>query len=159
MSTRRNREAAIAALYQAGMGQLDWGEALAVLADGGVRHSGELHVPGAPGLRATVFGLAPGRAAVLLTDPWRHRDLPLRSLRQRFELTEAEARVVQRIAAGDTIRQAAERIGIGYETARTQLKSAMAKSGWRRQSEMLADVFGELLPFGTSPVEGDSRPG
>jgi DNA-binding CsgD family transcriptional regulator len=149
MSTRRNREAAIAALYQAGMGQLDWGEALAVLADGGVRHSGELHVPGAPGLRATVFGLAPGRAAVLLTDPRRHRDLPLRSLRQRFELTEAEARVVQRIAAGDTIRQAAERIGIGYETARTQLKSAMAKSGWRRQSEMLADVFGELLPFGT----------
>jgi hypothetical protein len=35
----------------------------------------------------------------------------------------------------------------------------MAKNGWRRQSEMLADVFGELLPFGTSPVEGDSRPG
>lgn len=121
-----------------------------VLADGGVRHSGELHVPGAHGLRATVFGLAPGRAAVLLTDPLQRREFPLQALRQRFELTEAEARVVQRITAGNTIRQTAVHIGIGYETARSQLKSAMAKNGWQRQSEMLAGVFGELLPFGTN---------
>jgi DNA-binding CsgD family transcriptional regulator/PAS domain-containing protein len=122
----------------------------AVLEDGGIRHAGELGIPSSPGLRATVFGLGSGKVAVLITDPLRHRDLPLSAFRQRFELTEAEARVVQRITAGNTIRQTAVHIGIGYETARSQLKSAMAKNGWRRQSEMLAGVFGELLPFGTN---------
>jgi DNA-binding CsgD family transcriptional regulator len=119
-----------------------------VLADGGVRHVGALGLSPAPRLRATLFGMAPGTAAILMTDPLRHRDLPLRALRRRFELTDAEARVVRRIVAGDTIRQAAERLGIGYETARSQIKSAMARNGWRRQSQMLADVFSELLPFG-----------
>lgn len=120
----------------------------AVLDGGGVRHAGTLGLASFPALRATAFGLGDGAAAVLVTDPLRQQNLPLAAFRQRFGLTAAEARVVQRIAAGDTLRQAAERIGIGYETARSQLKSAMARNGWRRQSAMLADVFGELLPFG-----------
>jgi len=124
-----------------------------VFSGGGVRHAGELRLEAHPRLRATVFALGPRRAAVLLTDPLRRRNLPLGAFQQRFSLTEAEARVVQRLATGESLKQAATHIGIGYETARTQLKSAMGKNGWRRQSEILADVFSELLPFGSSSTD------
>lgn len=119
-----------------------------VLAGGGVRYAGALELPMFPGLRATVFGMQSGTAAILITDPLRQQNLPMGALRRRFVLTEAEARVVQRLAAGDSLRQAANHIGIGYETARSQFKSAMTRNGWRRQSAMLSEVFSELLPFG-----------
>ena len=120
----------------------------AVFAAGGVQYTGVLGLATFPHLRATVFGLDGGSAAVLLTDPSKQRDLPLEAFIQRFGLTEAEARVCRALAAGDSLKEAAERIGIGYETARTQLKSAMAKNGWRRQATMLGEIYSELLPFG-----------
>ena len=119
-----------------------------VLVAGGIRHAGTLGLSPFPQLRATVFALSDDRAAILLVDPLRQQDLPLDAFRQRFALTEAEARVVRRIARGDSLREAAEQIGIGYETARSQLKSAMARNGWRRQSALLVDVLAELLPLG-----------
>jgi DNA-binding CsgD family transcriptional regulator len=125
-----------------------------VLASGGVRHAGTLGLSAMPLLRATVFGLQTGTAAVLLTDPTRQENLPIDAFRQRFALTLAEARIVQRLAAGETLREAAERCGIAYETARAQLKSAMAKNDWRRQAQMLADIYGELVPFGSTGADG-----
>lgn len=131
----------------------------AVLVAGGVRHAGTLELPRFEQLRATVFELSDDRAAVLIIDPLRQRNLPLDAFRQRFALTEAEARVVRRLVHGDSLREAAEHIGIGYETARSQLKSAMAKNGWRRQSALLVAVLAELLPLGQlSRRPSGSRP-
>jgi DNA-binding CsgD family transcriptional regulator len=35
---------------------------------------------------------------------------------------------------------------VTYETARTHLKNAMRKNGWRNQGEMIVEVMAELLP-------------
>ncbi len=57
-------------------------------------------------------------------------------------LTDAEGRVVNKLVDGQTLRQAAEDLGIGYETARTHLKRAMAKAGVRRQVELITAAIG-----------------
>jgi len=48
-------------------------------------------------------------------------------------LTPAEARVASLIASGHTGRQAAEHLGISYNTLKTHLKQVFAKTGARRQ--------------------------
>jgi DNA-binding CsgD family transcriptional regulator len=40
-------------------------------------------------------------------------------LKNRFGLTPAEARLVQRLVSGDSLRSAAKALGIKYETVRT----------------------------------------
>jgi DNA-binding CsgD family transcriptional regulator len=44
-------------------------------------------------------------------------------LKERFELTPAEARLVLRLVAGESLRSAAQALNIGYETARTTLNA------------------------------------
>ncbi len=53
-----------------------------------------------------------------------------------FGLTGAEARIAIEIGAGNSLAEAAERHGIGYETARTQLRAVFAKTDTRRQSQV-----------------------
>ena len=48
-------------------------------------------------------------------------------LKERFGLTPAEARLVLRIVAGDSLRSSAAALGIGYETARTTLSRFSTK--------------------------------
>ena len=62
-------------------------------------------------------------------------------LKERFGLTPAEARLVLRIVAGDSLRSSAAALGIGYETARTTLKSVFHKTGTRRQAELVIVVI------------------
>src|SRR5262249_26229261 len=53
-----------------------------------------------------------------------------------FGLTTAEARLAQRIGAGEPLRNAADAEGITYETARTRLKSIFAKTSTTRQAQL-----------------------
>ena len=53
-----------------------------------------------------------------------------------FGLTGAEAQIAIEIGAGNSLAEAAERHGIGYETARTQLRAVFAKTDTRRQSQV-----------------------
>jgi DNA-binding CsgD family transcriptional regulator len=62
-------------------------------------------------------------------------------LRERFDLTPAEARLVLRLVAGESLRSSALALGIGYETARTTLKSIFHKTGTRRQLELVIVVL------------------
>jgi DNA-binding CsgD family transcriptional regulator len=62
-------------------------------------------------------------------------------LRERFGLTPAEARLVLRLVAGDSLRSSAATLGIGYETARTTLKSVFYKTGTCRQVELVIMVI------------------
>ena len=58
-------------------------------------------------------------------------------LRSTYGLTPSEIRLTLRLAAGDALRQAANEIGISYQTARTRLKFIFQKTGVRRQAELV----------------------
>jgi DNA-binding CsgD family transcriptional regulator len=58
-------------------------------------------------------------------------------LTENFGLTPAEARLVLRLVAGDSLRSSAAALGIGYETARTTLKLVFHKTGTCRQAELV----------------------
>lgn len=74
-------------------------------------------------------------AAVLIS----HQDQrPLDGVAQRaLGLTAAEARLASKLATGRQIVDASEELGISPHTARTQLKAIFAKTGARRQSELI----------------------
>ncbi|RWL78660.1 MAG: helix-turn-helix transcriptional regulator [Mesorhizobium sp.] len=58
------------------------------------------------------------------------------ALAERFRLTPSEARLALHIGSGTSVREAAGREGIAFETARSRLKAIYAKTGARRQSEL-----------------------
>ena len=65
-------------------------------------------------------------------------------LRSHFGLSPAEARLALRLVAGETLRSAAVKLGIGYETARTHLKNIFDKTGTCRQAELVGFIFTAL---------------
>jgi DNA-binding CsgD family transcriptional regulator len=66
-------------------------------------------------------------------------------LRCHFGLTPAEARLALQLVAGETLRSAAAKLGISYETARTHLKTVFNKTGTCRQAELVI-VLATALP-------------
>jgi DNA-binding CsgD family transcriptional regulator len=81
--------------------------------------------------------LASAQAAVVLVDPRARAVTPEASLKSAFGLTQAEARLASRMAAGDALEQICDRLGIAKETGRNQLKSIFAKTGVNRQAELV----------------------
>lgn len=76
-------------------------------------------------------------------------------LQARFDLTPAEARLVRRLVAGDSLKSSAEALGIGYETARNDLKAIFDKTGTRRQMELVVLV---IQAMETMPGAPDGQP-
>jgi DNA-binding CsgD family transcriptional regulator/GAF domain-containing protein len=102
-------------------------------------------VPVRPPLDAvTAQFLTRARAIVLVVDaiPGEPPDPAL--VRDLFGLTLGEARVAALVGSGQAPREAAERLGIAEETARTTLKRVFAKVGVSRQSE-LASLLTKLV--------------
>lgn len=62
-------------------------------------------------------------------------------------LTAAEARLAAKLAAGRQIADASTELGISTHTARTQLKAIFAKTGARRQSELI-EILKRVSAFG-----------
>lgn len=62
----------------------------------------------------------------------------MRLARDLLNVTTGEARVAALVASGPAPREAAQRLGISVETARTTLKRVVAKVGVSRQSELAA---------------------
>jgi DNA-binding CsgD family transcriptional regulator len=80
-----------------------------------------------------------GSVLVLLSDPDKATRLaPAAVLAQAFGLTPAEARLATLLGQGVPIHDAANSLGIAYETARNQLKAIYAKTETHRQSELVA---------------------
>jgi len=63
---------------------------------------------------------------------------PVKSLGRLFELTPAEIRLLQRLVDGIHLSDAAARLHISLNTARTQLKAIFRKTGRRTQGQLVA---------------------
>jgi DNA-binding CsgD family transcriptional regulator len=66
-----------------------------------------------------------------------------------FDLTPAEARVARSLAAGQTLKVIAAENGTSANTVRTQLNAVLSKTGYRRQSDVVALLNG-LRPPGSA---------
>jgi DNA-binding CsgD family transcriptional regulator len=103
------------------------------------KNAGPLLVTVAP-VPADRFAL-PRRLAILcVEDPWGTIAPDARKIALALGVTAAEARLVAALAEGTGLRQAAARLGIAYNTARTQLRSVLEKSGMHGQAELMYRV-------------------
>ena len=71
-------------------------------------------------------------------------------LKNRFDLTPAEARLVLRLMTGETLQSAANALGIKYGTVRSHLKSVFKKTGVCRQAELVIVVVRAMNQKSTS---------
>ena len=69
---------------------------------------------------------------------------PIDRLQCHFRLTLAEARLALHLVAGETLRSAALKLGISYETARSSLKNIFRKTETCRQAELVLVVLTAL---------------
>ncbi|MGC4394540.1 helix-turn-helix transcriptional regulator [Hydrogenophaga sp. T2] len=65
-------------------------------------------------------------------------------LRHAHGLTPAEARLAEALLDGLSLRDAADRLGLTYGSARTRLKGVFVKTGVHRQAELIARLQREL---------------
>lgn len=85
-------------------------------------------------------------AIILLADPDADRPLSDRVLSQVFGLSAAEIRLANLIMRGLSTKDAADQLNIGYETARTELKTIFQKTDVHRQAEFVALLRRIALP-------------
>ena len=81
---------------------------------------------------------------------------PIDLLQRHFGLAPAEARLALHLVAGETLRSAAVKLSISYETARTCLKHIFRKTGTCRQAELVIVIL-TALPGCVQPI--DRAPG
>ena len=62
-------------------------------------------------------------------------------LKNRFDLTPAQARLVVHLTAGHSLRSSANALGVTYETVRRHIKEVFQKTGTHRQAELVLTVF------------------
>ena len=74
---------------------------------------------------------------LMISDPETSPALPLPHLRTLFGMTQAEARLAVHLANGDSLRLAADQLGITYGTARTRLIQLFQKTGTQSQGQLI----------------------
>ncbi|TPM00123.1 MULTISPECIES: helix-turn-helix transcriptional regulator [unclassified Mesorhizobium] len=77
-----------------------------------------------------------GDALLYFTDLVAEPALPKQLIRHAFQLTAAETRLACRLADGRGIGAASSALGIGRETARTQLRAIFSKTSTGSQAEL-----------------------
>lgn len=90
---------------------------------------------------ATLFRIENDRFALIISDPARASPGFTTALLQCYHMTTTEANLINAMLTGQSLRDYADQTEITYETARTHLKNAMKKNGWRRQGEMLTSIL------------------
>jgi len=81
-------------------------------------------------------------AIVVLTDYAKAEVAPARVLQSTFGLSDREAIVALAIANGQTVKEAAESLGVSALTARNQLSAAMGKLEVRRRADLVTCLAG-----------------
>jgi len=114
-----------------------------------VPRGGPLRLPRKSGFRDYAVVVAPlaiaseaaGRrgavACLMITDPETASRRPRSILRRIYGLTEAEARMAERIVSGERLGQAAEALGIKASTARVHLAALFRKTETHRQADLV----------------------
>jgi len=93
----------------------------------------------ATGMTQPPAALSVFRPAVclIIRDPQRPAGPALPHLQALFEMTPAEARLALRLVAGETLRAAAEALGITYGTARSRLTQLFRKTNTQSQGQLI----------------------
>ena len=86
---------------------------------------------------------------LLISDPERPALADTGSLRARFGLTRKEAQLAGELAAGLSLDEAAARLGIARNTARSHLRGLFAKAGVSRQGELVRLIHASLPGLGS----------
>jgi DNA-binding CsgD family transcriptional regulator len=76
------------------------------------------------------------KAVLTLVDPDRNADVSHEALRRIFSLTEAEARIAQRLAQGHSLDEISDDHRVTKDTVRTHLREIFSKTETRRQAEL-----------------------
>ena len=84
---------------------------------------------------------ADAAAAIFCSDPDAAAGAVARHLECMFGMTPAEARLTEALVGGQSLRQYAEARRLAMSTVRTQLKAATAKTGTRRQADLVRIVL------------------
>ncbi len=66
-----------------------------------------------------------------------------------FDLTPAEARVTRLLCAGKSVKRIVTELSVSQETVHAQLKRVMAKTGTKRQAELVSLLAGASTPAGS----------
>jgi DNA-binding CsgD family transcriptional regulator len=102
------------------------------------------HVVPIRGLARDVFSRS---AAMLMLTPVTRPEAPSVDLiRSLFDLTPAEARVARGLAAGQTVKVIAADSGTSANTVRSHVNAVLTKTGFNRQSDMVALLNGLRPP-------------
>jgi DNA-binding CsgD family transcriptional regulator len=99
-------------------------------------------LPLRPALAGAALPMAGPRVLLVAHKPGAAAALPRELLKTLYRLTKAEVEVVLQIAAGVSVADSADALGVTRTTARNQLAAAMAKMGVHRQGELVAVVTG-----------------
>ena len=75
--------------------------------------------------------------AFFVSEPGREAELDPHAVRDLFQLTPMEANLAAALANGRPLVDAADSLGIAHNTARAHLRSIFAKTGVRRQSQLV----------------------
>jgi DNA-binding CsgD family transcriptional regulator len=78
------------------------------------------------------------RAAVFLSDPDRHPEIPAAVYKRLFGFTPAESRVADELVKGQGVKHMAARFAVTEDAIRKTLKSMFQKTDTRRQGELVA---------------------
>lgn len=92
----------------------------------------------------SLFVASTATILVLIVDPSAVTPIDVDLLRQRYDLTRAEARLALALAAGHGLRRAAEDVRMTYETARWYLKILFQKTDTNRQAALVARLLQDL---------------
>lgn len=115
-------------------------------------------VPYRSNTRSHTAIMQPSHVIVVIFDPERPRVTPTSVLRELYALSESEATVCWRIANGESIDEIAAAEQLSKETVRSQLKRVFAKTGTKRQAELMRLVLIGPAAIGGVPADHSSAP-
>ena len=95
--------------------------------------------------------------AMVMVASRQQRALTEEGLRGLFDLTQAEARLVQHLSMGSSVDEASAALGISVNTAKTQLKRVFSKIGVKRQSELIQTVYSSPLWLSSQTTEASAQ--
>lgn len=82
-------------------------------------------------------------ALIFLGDPETRTSAPAATLMRLYRLTPAEARLTEALLAGQTLQEYANGATLSLYTVKTQLKYVFAKTGTKRQSDLIRDLLSD----------------